>query len=87
MLQGEPRLPATERDFKLPPELMRDRQPVYEAVRRNLYSAALKPKRMHRDEMAVCNCDPVQPPAEGEACGREVGCGPERLKTYTKMKF
>ena len=59
-------LPATERDFKLPSELMRDRPPVYETVRRNVYSAKHRPKRMHRDEIAVCNCQPPPPAAEGE---------------------
>lgn len=66
--QGEPRLPATAADFCLPPELMRDRQPVYEMVRRNLYSARRKPKRMQRDDIDVCTCAPVPvvAPAEGE---------------------
>ena len=69
----ELQVPGTERDFCLPPELMRDRQPVYERVPRNIYSARLKPKRMHRDDMAVCNCAPVlgPPPIEG-AVIREV---------------
>lgn len=49
---------------------MRDRQPVYETVRRNLYSARLKPKRMQRDDIDVCNCAAVPAaaaPADGEA--------------------
>ena len=47
---------------------MRDRQPVYETVRRNLYSARHKPKRMQRDDIDVCNCAPVPVvvPPEGE---------------------
>ena len=71
--QGEPQLPAMVADFCLPPELMRDRQPVYERLLRNAYSARLRPKRMHRDDMAVCNCKPVPVPEAVEGViSREV---------------
>ena len=63
---------------------MRDRQPVYETVRRNMYPPHLKPKRMQRDDIDVCNCAAVAPaavPADGEAAVvREVSAEPQALR-------
>jgi len=49
--QAEPLLPATEGEFKLPGNLMRDRKPVYEKISRNAYLLKMRPKRRQRDEI------------------------------------
>ncbi len=52
-MQAEPLLPATERNFRLPEHLMRDRPPHWEKIGRNVYSAKLRPKRRQRDEIGA----------------------------------
>jgi hypothetical protein len=52
-------------------QVLRDRPPVYETVKRNVWTAgAQRPKRLPRDRIPVCCCDappPPLPPADGAA--------------------
>lgn len=64
MPEGEPC------DFKLPQDVLRDRPPVYEQVKRNVWTAgAPRPKRLPRDDIPVCCCEPLPPHLAAAADG------------------
>lgn len=62
--QGGPRVMEGEPcEFELPSSILRDRPPQYETVRRNVWSAGLpRPKRLPKDDIPVCCCQPPRPP-------------------------
>lgn len=66
MLQGKPRVPDGEpAEFQLPSGILRDRPPVYEQVKRNVWTASAagqRPKRLPKDDIEVCCCAPPRAP-------------------------
>uniref|UniRef100_A0A383VK44 Histone-lysine N-methyltransferase n=1 Tax=Tetradesmus obliquus TaxID=3088 RepID=A0A383VK44_TETOB len=79
LLENEPQLPMVshgEADlgFQLPREMLLNRPPKFEYLKRNLFVSRERPKRMPKDDVSVCNCrvEKVVLPDGSEAL---TGCG------------
>ncbi len=93
MLQGKPRVPDGEpAEFQLPSGILRDRPPVYEQVKRNVWTASAagqRPKRLPKDDIEVCCCAPPRapPPAVDGAPPPAVdGAPPQVCNFFNRVK-
>jgi hypothetical protein len=59
LLESEPLLPATDAadaGFVVPREILLNRAPRFEWLKRNVFVSRERPKRMAKDDQQVCNC-------------------------------
>eukprot|EP00879_Flechtneria_rotunda_P017339 GHRR01018163.1.p1 GENE.GHRR01018163.1~~GHRR01018163.1.p1 ORF type:complete len:1141 (+),score=450.05 GHRR01018163.1:168-3590(+) len=70
----EQQLGQLDSGFTLPREVLLNRPPKFEWLKRNLFVSKERPKRLPKDEVSVCNCR-VEPVVLPDGTEHLVGCG------------